>query len=94
METYSSWSTGKYWPSPELAPSGATPSTSVMNSNRWPFQVKIMGQEPESRWASLMVTSLLTGWFVSFWIRPLGQVMRTVSTCVRLPSRKTSGSPA
>ena len=65
-----------------------------MNWNRSPFQVKIMGHDPESRCASLITATLLTGWFSSFWIRPLGQVMRTVSTSFCEPSRNTSGTPS
>ena len=53
--THSSWSTGKYVPSPSLAPSGATPSTSVMNWMPRPFHVQIMGHDPDSRCASLYV---------------------------------------
>ena len=34
-------------------PSGATPKTSVRKWNLVPFQVKIIGQEPDSRCASL-----------------------------------------
>ena len=64
-----------------------------MNWKRSPFQVKIIGQEPERRGASLTAASWPAGRFVSFWISPLGQVMRTVSAPVCPPRPKTSGTP-
>ena len=71
-----------------LRPSGATPSTSVMNWNALPFQVKIIGQDPERRCASAMVSASPLFLCVSFWIRPFGQVMRIVSASACPSSRK------
>ena len=37
-----------------------------MNSKAWPFHVKIMGHDPESRGASLTMREREAGWFGSF----------------------------
>ena len=43
-----------------------------MNWNRFPFQVKIMGHEPESRCDSCIFSAVKIGCLVSFWIKAVG----------------------
>ena len=65
-----------------------------MKSNRVPFHVKIIGHDPERRCASLVARRAgPAGCRGSFWMSPLGQVMRTVSTCRVSRSPNASGTP-